>query len=130
MRLNSKCPVASDLLSQAQTNICHTWETKLFGSVDVQDRDTPIKVDDLWDPDHPICGLILYIWTLETFLYREVNQASKYADKTKILTLGPYAYALGYCVGSAARKRKDIKVEIFRNGVELYRGTSLTEAQI
>ena len=67
---------------------------------------------------------------METFVYPTVNHASKYADITKIFTLGPYALALAICVAHAAKSRKDIDISRFASGIELYRGTGLTEPQI
>lgn len=37
---------------------------------------------------------MLMIYSLETFLYRELNRASRTKDMDKCRTLGPYACAL------------------------------------
>ena len=53
-----------------------------------------IKLSDLLDPDNPLPQMILYIYSMETFLYNEINKASRNKDKSKISTLGPYSFAL------------------------------------
>ena len=53
------------------------------------------------NPQNPIVKTILYVYTMETWLYPELNKASRNHDESKIMLLGPYACALGlilaYC---------------------------------
>jgi len=49
---------------------------------------------ELDNPENEIvCGL-LYIYTMETFIYRTLNTATRDHDSNKIRTLGPMACAL------------------------------------
>ena len=50
------------------------------------------------DPESPITKLILYLYSMETFLYGEINRASRSKDKSKISTLGPYSFILSWIV--------------------------------
>jgi hypothetical protein len=111
-------------------NICKTWIEKIFAKVKVDDRDAPLNFDDIILPDNPVNQLILYIYTLETFLFGELNNASRNADETKIDTLGPYARILSQILLNSSSKRTDLDLSLmkkFENGVDLYRGTSHTE---
>ena len=38
---------------------------------------------------------IFLIYSAETFLYRSLNQACREEDHNRVMTLGPFAYALG-----------------------------------
>ena len=49
---------------------------------------------------HPITKFILYLHTLETFLYKDLKTASREKDESKIMTLGPYALVLSYILSS------------------------------
>jgi hypothetical protein len=41
-----------------------------------------------------VINLLLYLYTIECFLYVELNKASKHADDSKVDNLGPYAFVL------------------------------------
>lgn len=86
-------PEVSKTLIEAQENICQTWEDML-NTADVPDRNEQLTYKILRDPKHSVTKLLLYIYTIECFIYRTMNNASREADQTKIRTLGPYACAL------------------------------------
>jgi hypothetical protein len=74
------------------------WEDKIFGPLKNTkniDFDKPIREADLSDPENPIVVFILYIYSLETFLYRILNEASRKKIDQCIPTLGPYCLILG-----------------------------------
>ena len=50
------------------------------------------------DPESGLTKLILYLYSMQTFLYGEINRASRNKDKTKIKTLGPYSFVLSWIV--------------------------------
>ena len=50
---------------------------------------------------HKITQFLLYLHTQETFLYKDLKKASIEKDQSKIMTLGPYALALGYILTKA-----------------------------
>lgn len=73
------------------------WE-KIFGPLMNNtkiDIDKPIREADLSDPENPIVIFMLYIYSLETFLYRILNEASRKKIEQCIPTLGPYSLILG-----------------------------------
>lgn len=55
-----------------------------------------IEIDEymLSDANHDVTKAIMYLYSMETFIYTAVNRASRTQDETKIRTLGPYAVLL------------------------------------
>jgi hypothetical protein len=58
----------------------------------------PLTEKILKNYKHPVTKKLLYIHTMETFIYSELKQASLSKDDSRIPTLGPYAAALSYIV--------------------------------
>ena len=50
----------------------------------------------LENTSHPVTKFILYLHTLESFLYKDLKTASRVKDESKIMSLGPYALVLSY----------------------------------
>jgi hypothetical protein len=46
------------------------------------------------DPEHPHVKAILFIYSMESFLFKRLNEASRSKDPHSLKTLGPYATAL------------------------------------
>ena len=77
--------------------------------------------------------LLLYLYTIDSWLAFEINSGSREGDSSKVDTLGPFAYAFGAIIDSACRFRKDIsdlKETIENKGIKLYRGTGLTKKEL
>ena len=47
------------------------------------------------NPSHPDVKAILIMYSLECFLYKTINFASRQKDASKITNLGPFSVALG-----------------------------------
>ena len=62
--------------------------------------DKPLTFEILDNPNHPVRNFLLYLHTMETFIYRELGYASRSQDATKIKSLGPYAMCLSYILGN------------------------------
>ena len=83
-------PEISNSLKEAQTNIAHTWQD-LFSTDDHPiDRNEPLTYMILRDPYHPVTGKLLYTYSIESYVYRTMNEANRTADESKISTLGPF----------------------------------------
>ena len=80
------------------------------------------------DPFNHLVNLILYVYTMDTFLPAMVNNASRNKDESKVITLGPIAFILQQILYFAPSKRTDIDTYKFESFVYLYRGASLTNA--
>ena len=75
----------------------YAWKF-IFDKYNHQDSQQILTKDILKDPKADIvCGL-LYIYSMETFVYSTLNTATRDHDSTKIMTLGPLAAALTYIV--------------------------------
>jgi hypothetical protein len=61
---------------------------------------------------------LLYIHTQETFLCYDLKKASREKDKSKIMTLGPYALALSYILTKA---KSSSKPEFVYKGLKMSR---------
>ena len=74
--------------------------------LDEYPENTLLTCEILENLKHPITKFILYLHTLETFLYKDLKLASREKDESKIMTLGPYALVLSYILSSADYKNK------------------------
>jgi len=64
-----------------------------------------------------VVNLLLYLYTIECFLYVELNKASKHADESKVDNLGPYACVLEQILFHAPHSRTDIDVKQISSGI-------------
>lgn len=53
----------------------------LFDLAKLGDLNTPLTPKILSDPENNITKLILYIYSMESFIYQELNKASRMKDK-------------------------------------------------
>ena len=91
-----------------KANIKKTWED-LLGKANIhgKDRDKPLikgihkEPFGLIDAKNSVTKLMLFIYQMENWCYRELNLACRYKDHSKVSTLGPWAYALNDIVSSA-----------------------------
>ena len=75
------------------------------------------------DPNQKFTKAILRLYSPECWLYNVLNEACRDQDKTKIKTLGPFAYCLSFIMQSSQIKR-DLNDQISPGSV-LYRGIKL-----
>ena len=68
--------------------------------------DKPLTAKILSDPYNKITKHILYLYSMETFIYADLNRASREKDKTKIKFFGAFAAALSYIIYFANTNRK------------------------
>ena len=73
-----------------------------------QHLNEPLTVKILSDPTHAITRHILYIYSMESFIYADMNKACREKDESKIRFYGAFAAALSYIIYDANRHRKDI----------------------
>ena len=79
-----------------------TWH-KFLEVGGISELKRPLSTED---PEHPDVKALITMYSLETFLYRTLNFASRKKDASKIKTLGPYAVALTGAI-RAQHKRRD-----------------------
>lgn len=97
------------------------WVT-LFRVLDI-DLD---KVPETRNPKHKDVKTCLLVYSMESFLYKRINQISRDKDITAIESLGPFAVVLGRIIQYAQRNREDNIVGPF----DVYRGIALPRDQI
>ena len=71
-------------------NMLYIW-THIFKTLLREDFHQPLPRDQLENPSSNIVRGLLYIYSMETFVYSTLNTATRDHDQTKILTLGPMA---------------------------------------
>ena len=91
------------------------------------DAAKPLTEKILSDPYHSITKQLLYIYSMECFVYHDLNAASRQKDKSKIQFYGAYAAALSYIIHFANAKRKEEKL---KGGIVLYRGIKVKKDQL
>ena len=70
----------------------------LFDLAKLGDIDKPLTPKILKDPDHPITCHILYLYSMESFIYGDMNQACRVKDSSKIQYYGAFAATLSYII--------------------------------
>jgi len=90
---------------EARKNIRLTWKKKMdLAKVDDPNQPLTVGYEDypskpikgsLYDPTAPFVALCNFLYQEETFVYPELNRASRFKDRSKIATIGPFAAAFG-----------------------------------
>ena len=70
----------------------------LFDIAKLGSEDMPLTPAILSDPAHNITKHILYLYSMESFIYGDLNRASREKDKSQIQYYGAYAAALSYII--------------------------------
>ena len=78
------------------------------------------------DPKHPHVKAALYLYSIESFIYKRINKISREKDISSVLTLGPFAVVLTRIIKQSQQNR----VERLRGPLKVYRGMSLPEATL
>lgn len=73
------------------------------------DLNEPLTEKVLSNPGHDFVKLILYMYSMESFIFREMNKASRLKDVQKIKYYGPFASALGFIVHSGNHRGPKMK---------------------
>ena len=77
------------------------WEL-LFELTDLGHKmDEPLTPKILRDPTHNITRHILYLYSMESFIYADLNKACRDKDPSKIKYYGAFAAALSYIIYGA-----------------------------
>ena len=76
----------------------------MVNKVDFKKALTPKILSNL---EHPFVKLLIYIYTMETFIFREMNKASRSKDLEKIKFYGPFASALSFIIHSGNRSKEE-----------------------
>ena len=115
-----------DFSKQALTNIqiqnyVDLWR-KIFQMADDVEVDKPLTRKMLSNPESKIVKLILYIYSMESFVFSEVNRAMRERNIDKLEMFGPFVTTLCFIISVAQIKEKKQK----RNPTT-YRGLIISE---
>ena len=58
----------------------------------------PSTPEILSDPKHPFVKTMIYIYSMESFIFTQMNRASRMKDVSKIKFYGTFASALGFII--------------------------------
>ena len=82
------------------------WDV-LFGMGKLGDIDVPLTSKILRDPSHKITKHLLYIYSMQSFIYEHLNRACRQKNMESLQFFGAYSAALSYIIYYANKKRKD-----------------------
>ena len=103
------------------------WEL-LFKLANLEDDlEKPLTPKVLSDPNHKAVKHLMYIYSMESFIYAELNRVCREKDQSKIKFYGAFAAALSFIIHSANQNRIENKLE---NITTLFRGVKLAAAEV
>ena len=73
----------------------------LFEIGDLGNINKPLTCSILSNPHHKFTQRIMYLYSMESFIYEDLNRASRNKDQSKIQYYGAFAAALSYIIGHA-----------------------------
>ena len=76
------------------------WKTIFSLSRTVSDFKKPLTPKILSNPDNEFVKTIIYIYSMESFVFSEMNKSSRMKDTAKIKFYGAFASALGFIIHS------------------------------
>lgn len=81
------------------------------------DLKKPLTPKILSDPNHTFVKTLIYIYSMQTFVFGDMNKASREKDVEKIKFYGPLASALSFIVHCGNKKQTELTQEFI-----VYRG--------
>ena len=86
----------------------------------------PLTPDVLSNPEHPFVKTLIYIYSMQSFIYSDMNKASRNKDISSIRFFGAYACALGFIIHCGNKQNTSLTSQF-----TTYRGVQmpLEEAQ-
>ena len=99
----------------------------LFKLADLdEDLDKPLTQKILSDPEHKAVRHIIYLYSMESFIYTDLNRVCREKDTSKIKFYGAFAAALSFIIHSANQNRVEDKLMDVTN---LFRGVKLAHLE-
>lgn len=103
------------------------WE-KLFDINELGDLEKSLTPDILSNPNHAITQHILYLYSMESFIYTDLNRACRDQDEEEIPYYGAFAAALSYILYNANANRSCTNK--INGKSTLYRGLKMSQLEI
>ena len=73
------------------------------------DMKKPLDMKILSDPNNKFVKTLIYIYSMETFLFMEMNKATREKDIDKIKFYGPLASALSFIIHCGNKNHTDLE---------------------
>ena len=100
------------------------WK-KVFAMVQGIEMNEPLTPKILSDPSHKLVQTLVYIYSMQTFIFSEMNKASRTKDIHKIKFYGPLASALSMIIHCGNHKNTGLPAEF-----SVYRGLQITPKEL
>ena len=106
------------------------FETKMWKKIfsmigpDI-DSNKPLSPKVLADPNHNLVKTLIYIYSMESFIFSEMNKASRMKDESKIKFYGAFASALGFIIHCGNHKGANLDRDF-----KVYRGLQMTKEEL
>ena len=91
-----------------------------------EDLEKPLTQKVLSDPEHKAVKHIMYIYSMESFIYADLNRVCREKDNSKIKFYGAFAAALSFIIQSANQNRVEDKLD---ETTTLFRGVKLAHSE-
>lgn len=70
------------------------------------DLNQPLDDTILKDPENKVTQTLIYIYTMETTIYKDLNHVSCQQYEEKLQNFGPYIFTISKIIKSAFRRKK------------------------
>ena len=103
------------------------WEL-LFNLADIDyDFDKPLTPKILSNPNHDVVKHIMFIYSMQSFVYEDLNRVCREKDRSMIKFYGAFAAVLSFIINCANKNRVEYKLE---KSTTLFRGVRLTQDEV
>ena len=99
----------------------------LFNIAKLGNLNKPLTVKILSNPEHAFTKHLVYLYSMESFIYPDMNRACREKDESKIQFYGAFAAALSFIIYFANKNRKNEKLH---GNTKLYRGLKLSMEEV
>ena len=100
----------------------------LFELADIDyDFSKPLTPKILSDPEHKVVKHLIYIYSMQSFIYEDLNRVCREKDRSKIKLYGAFAAAISFIINCANKNRVESKLD---KSTTLFRGVKLTQLEV
>ena len=100
------------------------WQYIFSLSESVANPNEPLTARILSDSSNIFVKTLIYIYSMESFVFSEMNRASRMKDLSKIKYYGPFASALGFVIHQGNKKETNLARKF-----KLYRGLQMSQSE-
>ena len=90
------------------------------------DFNKPLTPEILSDPKHKVVMHILYIYSMQSFIFEDLNRVCREKDRSKIKFYGAFAAALSFIINCANKNKFNNKLN---TNTTLFRGIKINQEE-